>query len=258
MSGVALAAGASLWLAVVGGLAWTARPRSGPIDRLAVNEDRSGEVSWRRPLGQRWRRLTARLGGTIRRMARRPASEALDRRLGAALFAAVTSVPLDLRLAMIVGLVVQRRYQLVLQELPEVVDLLSVAVRGGLTVPLAVAAVGERLDGEVAAALHQCVEEASLGQRLSDRLEVLPNQLGDATRPLMRALIAADRYGVPIGDPLERVAADVRTVRRRNAEIAARRVPIKLLFPLVFCVLPSFALLTVVPVLAGSLESLRL
>jgi len=74
----------------------------------------------------------------------------------------------------------------------------------------------------------------------------------------MRALIAADRYGVPIGDPLERVAADVRTARRRNAEIAARRVPIKLLFPLVFCVLPSFALLTVVPVLAGSLKSFGL
>jgi hypothetical protein len=38
--------------------------------------------------------------------------------------------------------------------------------------------------------------------------------------------------------------------------MAARRVPVRLLAPLVTCVLPAFALLTVVPLLAASLESL--
>ena len=45
---------------------------------------------------------------------------------------------------------------------------------------------------------------------------------------------------------------------RRRAEEAARRVPGKLLFPLVFCTLPAFALLTVAPLVASALESLRL
>lgn len=272
MTGSVLAIGSGLWLAAVIGLACSARPREAASTRLAVGAGPAapGAVGIRHIVQGRWHRSTERLGGAIRRIGRRPADADLDRRAGSAGFALAMAAPVDLRLALIVGLLtwmrpiraqrrlVQHRHHRVLQELPEVVDLLSVAVRGGLTVPLAVAAVGDRLDGEVATALQQCVEEASLGQRLSDRLETLPAQLGDATRPLVRALIAADRYGVPIGDPLERVAADVRTARRRNAEIAARRVPIKLLFPLVFCVLPSFALLTVAPVLASSLESLRL
>ena len=44
-----------------------------------------------------------------------------------------------------------------------------------------------------------------------------------------------------------RLAAEARLERRRAAEATARRVPVKLLFPLVLCTLPAFALLTVVP-----------
>ena len=45
---------------------------------------------------------------------------------------------------------------------------------------------------------------------------------------------------------------------RTVAEEAARRIPVKLLFPLVGCTLPAFALLTVAPLVAGALRSLRL
>lgn len=266
---------AALWLGALGGLAWVRRfhPTAATVARLdiAVGRVVDRESVAGSAFRHRWAAATERLGRAVRvHILRRPAAVDLDRRVGRAILAALAAAPVDVRLALIVALIswiqpiraqrqaVRERHHAVLQELPEVVDLLSVAVRGGLTVPLAVAAVGERLDGEVAAALHSCVEEAALGQRLSERLEQVPAQLGDAIRPLIRALVAADRYGVPIGDPLERVAADVRTARRRGAEVAARRVPIKLLFPLVFCVLPSFALLTVAPVLASSLDSLRL
>ena len=62
----------------------------------------------------------------------------------------------------------------------------------------------------------------------------------------------------PVAPALERVAFDARADRRRGAEEAARRVPVKLLFPLVACILPAFAALTVLPLLAGTLGSLRL
>lgn len=152
---------------------------------------------------------------------------------------------------------VDEHHDHVLQELPEVIDLLTVAVAGGLTVPLAVSAVARRVPGEVAGAFGKCRERTALGRRLADELDLIPDQLGDATRPLIRALVSAERYGTPIVDALGRVSADVRIERRRSAEITARRLPIKLLFPLVACVLPAFVLLTVVPVLAGSLESIR-
>ena len=71
-------------------------------------------------------------------------------------------------------------------------------------------------------------------------------------QPLVDALLASDRFGAPVGDALLRLAAEQRTALRRRAEARARTVPVRLLFPLVFLVLPAFGLLTVVPaVLAG-------
>ena len=70
------------------------------------------------------------------------------------------------------------------------------------------------------------------------------------------ALIASDRLGAPVGPQLARLAAEERAAVRRRAEAHARRVPVKLLFPLVFLVLPAFVLLTVVPGLNAGLQRL--
>jgi tight adherence protein C len=65
-------------------------------------------------------------------------------------------------------------------------------------------------------------------------------------------LLAAERLGTPVGPALARLAADGRARARRAALERARTLPVRLLFPLVFLVLPAFLLLTVGPVvLAG-------
>ncbi len=71
-------------------------------------------------------------------------------------------------------------------------------------------------------------------------------------------LVASERYGSPLGPALERLADEARRQRRQRAEEAARKIPVKLLFPLVSCTLPAFALLTVAPLIAGAIRSLRL
>lgn len=143
-------------------------------------------------------------------------------------------------------------------ELPETVDLFAVCVGAGFTVPLAVDAVAHRSAGPIGASLRQARRRCAAGVRLADALETLPNELGETVRPVVLALVGAERYGTPLGPTLERVAAEVRLGRRRRAEEHARKVPVRLLFPLVFCILPAFALLTVVPVIAGSLMTLDL
>jgi tight adherence protein C len=75
---------------------------------------------------------------------------------------------------------------------------------------------------------------------------------------LTAALQGAERYGAPLGDALERIAADVRRQRRQRAEEAARTLPVRLIFPLVLCTLPALVLLTIAPVVAGAVRSLRL
>ena len=49
---------------------------------------------------------------------------------------------------------------------------------------------------------------------------------------------------------------DLRTRARRRAEIRARKVPVRMLFPLVTCILPAFILLSVVPMVGGALQQL--
>jgi tight adherence protein C len=144
-----------------------------------------------------------------------------------------------------------------LSSLPDVVDLFVLAAGAGLTVPLSVAAVARRATGPVADDLGRVLDEVAGGRRLADALETVPARLGEAARPLIAALVASERYGAPLLDRLNRLAVEARADRRRRAEAAARRVPVKLLFPLVCCTLPAFGLLTVAPLLAGAVTTLR-
>ena len=152
----------------------------------------------------------------------------------------------------------QRRKQAeVIEELPEAVDLLRLAVSSGLNVHLAVAAVGKRLGGPVGLGLAGAVQRAHDGMRLADALEPLPESVGEPVRPLVRVLIDGDRYGAELEPALAQLAADSRLLRRRRAEEQARRLPLRLLLPLVACILPAFILLTLAPVLAETLTILR-
>jgi tight adherence protein C len=152
----------------------------------------------------------------------------------------------------------KRRLAALAADLPDVVDLLVLAVGAGLTVHLAVAAVGKRGSGPLAVELRRVIADVALGRRLADALDDIPRRAGEAVRPLSSTLVSAERYGAPLVSSLERLATEVRRDRRRRAEESARKLPVKLLFPLVACTLPAFALLTVAPLIAGAVRSLHI
>jgi tight adherence protein C len=143
------------------------------------------------------------------------------------------------------------------ETLPDVIDLLRLATSAGLNLQLAVGTVADVVDGPFAVAMSEVRRQNDLGVRLVDALDALLT-LGDAVRPLHLAMVSAARDGAALAGPLGRAADEARMVRRRKAEERARRLPVQLLFPLVMCILPAFVLLTVVPLLAGSLGSLSI
>lgn len=227
-------------------------------------------------LAQRWRPVPARFARLAR--ARGVATDGVPVRPGDVVAAGVVPAlvvlvvvllsvlvhPLVATAAVVVGTAVEplrarrraRAHDAALREqLPDLVDLFRSAVDAGLTVGQAVDAVGSRLDGPCGGALHVVRRRVALGERRAVALEAL-HDLGEPIRPLVSALIASERDGAPLGVALRAVADDARLLRRRAAEEAARRLPVQLLFPLVLCILPAFGLLTVVPLLAGTLRSL--
>ena len=151
-----------------------------------------------------------------------------------------------------------RRGVEVARELPELVDLVHVAVTAGLTPALALVAARDHAPPRLRAELDLVLAEVTVGSSLADALSRLPARAGEPTRPLVAVLVDALRYGTPIGAALDRLAADARSAERRRAEERARRVPVLLLFPLVTCILPAFGLLTVVPLVAGGVRALHL
>jgi tight adherence protein C len=70
-------------------------------------------------------------------------------------------------------------------------------------------------------------------------------------------MVRTERLGSSLSDALRELADEVREERRSAAAERARKAPVKMLFPLVFMILPAFLLLTVVPVLISTLRSVR-
>jgi hypothetical protein len=208
------------------------------------------------------------VGGWLRRTCGRPPDREADRRVGRAALAAAALAPLAPPLAIVPlawsvlapALASRRSWRAheaaITDQLPDVVDLLVLTTAAGLPIAAAVTAIGRRPGGPLGAALERAATHIERGGTTASALGLVLDHAGASARPLVEALAAHDRYGTPLAPALERVAIESRLRRRRQAEEAARRLPVTLLFPLVLTTLPAFALLTVVPLLAGSFGSL--
>jgi tight adherence protein C len=141
--------------------------------------------------------------------------------------------------------------------LPDLVELIVIALRAGTTPAAALSLVAPNSPAPLRPALAEVEHRLRRGQRLADALPAFIELLGHEATVFVDALATADRYGLPLAPVLDRLADDIRAERRRRAEAQARTLPVKLAFPLVVCTLPSFVLLAIVPALLGALSTLR-
>ncbi len=64
----------------------------------------------------------------------------------------------------------------------------------------------------------------------------------------------ADAYGIAIGEVLRVQAGEMRTKRRQRAEEQAQKVTVKIIFPLIFCLLPALFIVILTPAVIGIIE----
>ena len=160
--------------------------------------------------------------------------------------------------AIMIRLADRRRTVAATRALPDVIDLLVIAVRAGLTPELAIRKVAPFTGPPIGLDLQAVIDRIDNdGQRFADALDGLISHRGEPLRPVVAALTGAERYGLPLAPALDALAQHARTTRRRQADIAARRLPVVLAFPLVVCILPAFAVLSVAPALIGALRALN-
>lgn len=152
---------------------------------------------------------------------------------------------------------VQKRQRQISRDLPAVIDLMSLCVGAGLNFMLAMDRVVKDfkkcpLTEELAAAW----QEIQMGRTRQEALKSLAQRVGvPEVSSFSRTLIQADRMGSPIGDALKILSDEIRTRRFLRGEELALKAPIKLLFPLLFFILPVVLIIVGGPVLLQFLKS---
>ncbi len=152
----------------------------------------------------------------------------------------------------------RRRRRHIENQIPELVELLVAASESGLPPPAAFVRSAEALD----APLGEELRAAAARIRMGEPWRVALDGVVEATRApslatLARSLERSGRLGVSVRGTLRALIDEFRAERRARAEEKARRAPVKMLFPLVFLILPAFLLLTVGPVLLSTVRSLH-
>jgi tight adherence protein C len=157
--------------------------------------------------------------------------------------------------------VVKRRARARLEDieydLPELIDLLVVAVEAGLGFSAALKAGSDRLKGPLGEEMRLALQEQNMGLSAIEALKnVLKRAETPALRSFVRAIIQGEQLGISIGQVLRNLAEEMRKRRKAAAEERAQKAPIKMLFPLIFLIFPAMFVILLGPAVFAFLDAL--
>jgi tight adherence protein C len=133
-----------------------------------------------------------------------------------------------------------KRQQEVLLSLPDVLDTLVISVEAGLGFDAAMAQVGQNGKGPLAREMVRVLQEMQIGKSRPEALRAFARRTTvPDLRTFVTAVVQAGELGVPVAGVLREHAREMRIRRRQRAEEAAQKVPIKILFPVLFCLFPA-------------------
>jgi tight adherence protein C len=142
------------------------------------------------------------------------------------------------------------------RELPDALDLLVISVESGLGFDAALSQVARNTEGPLAEEFFRVLQEMQLGTGRADAMRGLADRT-DVTdlRGFITSMVQADAFGIPIANVLRIQAREMRIRRSQRAEEAAQKVPVKILFPLIFCIMPTLFIVIMGPAAIQMIQS---
>jgi tight adherence protein C len=141
-----------------------------------------------------------------------------------------------------------KRQKEIRKALSDTMDLLTISVEAGLGFDAALAQVVRNVPGPLSQEISRTLQEMQIGvnriealRHLSDRTEV------EELDGFVLSVIQADKYGVGVASVLRAQSKELRQKRRQRAEETAQKVPLKLLFPTIFMILPALFIVILGP-----------
>jgi tight adherence protein C len=151
----------------------------------------------------------------------------------------------------------RRRNAAIQRQVPALLDLLAAGSSAGLSAELSLRRGADAIGRPLGEDLVRLFGQADLGARWRDDLATYARAVGSTDlRRTVAVLERTESLGSSLVDATQDLASSVRSARRSVVLERARTAPVKMLFPLVFLILPAFLLLTVVPVLLTTLRSI--
>ena len=141
-----------------------------------------------------------------------------------------------------------RRQDQIRKALPDTMDMLMISVEAGLGLDAAMGRVIQHVKGPLSDELNRVLQEMRLGMSRTEALKTLKERTKlEELDSFVVAIVKADSFGVSIANVLRAQAHELRTKRRQRAEEKAQKIPVKILFPLIFCVLPALFVVVIGP-----------
>lgn len=146
----------------------------------------------------------------------------------------------------------------ILLALPSALDMLALSARAGMTFDGAIAQVAQRWATPLTVEFRRMLSEFRMGRDRRDALRDMASRTGvPEVARFANAIVQADALGVPISKVLRDQALEMRTRRRQRAEAAARKAPIKMLFPMVGLIFPALFVVILGPAVPKLLDIFR-
>jgi tight adherence protein C len=143
---------------------------------------------------------------------------------------------------------VEERQREILRTLSDTLDLLTISVEAGLSLNAAIAQVVQNVPGVLSAEFARMLQEIQLGVPRADAFRNLAERTDvEELNAFALAMIQADVFGVSIASVLRTQAQQLRIKRRQRAEQKAQQTPVKIVFPLILCILPALFIVIVGP-----------
>jgi tight adherence protein C len=143
---------------------------------------------------------------------------------------------------------VDERQKEILRTLSDTLDLLTISVEAGLSLNAAIAQVVQNVPGVLSAEFARMLQEIQLGVPRADAFRNLAERTDvEELNSFALAMIQADVFGVSIASVLRTQAQQLRIKRRQRAEAKAQQTPVKIVFPLILCILPALFIVIVGP-----------
>lgn len=132
--------------------------------------------------------------------------------------------------------------------LPDIIDLLVISVEAGLGFEAAMGRVVQNVPGELSKEFSRTLQETRVGVARQDALRAMADRTDvDDLNSFILSLIQADQFGVSIARMLRVQAEEMRVRRRQRIQEKAFKAPVKMIFPMMFCIFPSIFIVIIGP-----------